>query len=177
MKKGSAILLLVVGLVQMAGDVVQRVGDYLAISPLSKFGAGTKGIAAATTASPAPKVFSAVRGLETYSTRFFLEWTDRDGIDHSMELTPEVNARIRGPYNRRNVYGAVLAYGPVLATDARTKPMFDSVAKYALCGEAPLLSELGIDPATVAGRVRVRLEPLPGTEMGDLPRVLEPPCP
>lgn len=177
MKRAAAISLLVLGLAQIAGDLLQRVGDRLSIGPASTLGAGVKGIAAATTASPAPKVFSVVRGLETYSTRFFLEWTDPDGMNHSMELTPEINSRIRGPYNRRNIYGAVLAYGPVLATDARTRPMFDSVARFALCGEAPLLKELGIEPASVVGRVRVRLEPLPGTEMGDLPRALEPACP
>ena len=71
MKRFAAPLLIVLGLAQMAGDV-------LGIVPL-------KAIAAATAASPAPRVFSAVRGLETYSTRFFLEWAGR-----RVELTPEV---------------------------------------------------------------------------------------
>ena len=44
---------------------------------------------------------------------------------------------------------------------------------YGLCGEAPLLRELGIDPRTVASPVRVRYVPLEGTDLGDLPRVLE----
>src|SRR6266550_5215120 len=117
-----------------------------------------KGIAAATGASPAPKVFSAVRGLETYSTRFFIEWKDKEGMEHSLELTPEVYSRLRGPYNRRNVYGAALAYGPVLPAELR-----DPVMKYALCGRAPLLRELGI---AAAGPVTIVLEPLPGTSLG-----------
>jgi hypothetical protein len=158
----AAVALLIIGLLQMTGDL-------LGLSWL-------KGLGAATAASPAPKVFSAVRGLETYSTHFFLEWTDRGGALHSLRLTPEIYARLAGPYNRRNVYGAVLAYGPVLAVDERARPMFTAVASYALCGEARLLRELGIDPASVQGRVRVRFEPLPGAEMGDLPRVLEAPC-
>jgi hypothetical protein len=157
----AAIALLIVGLLQMTGDV-------LGISAL-------KGIGAATVASPAPKVFSAARGLETYSSRFFLEWTDHDGKAHSLVLTPEIYGRLAGPYNRRNVYGAALAYGPVLSTDPRTQPMFQAVIRYAFCGEAPMLKELGIDSCAVAGRVRVRLEPIPGTP-GDLPRVLEPSC-
>ena len=139
----------------------------------------SKAIAAATGASPAPKVFSAVKGLETYSTRFFVEWDDRVGKAHSLELTPEVYARLKGPYNRRNVYGAVLAYGPVLSTDPNGKPMFDAVARYALCGNAPLLRELGVipnSPNSVAGRVRIRLEPRPGTDLGALPKSLEPTC-
>lgn len=163
MKKWAPVALLVLGLLQMAGDLLGL--------------AALKGIGAATMASAAPKVFSSVRGLETYSTKFFIEWTDTAGAAHSLALTPEVNARLRGPYNRRNVYGAVLAYGPVLSTDARTQPMFRSVAAYALCGEAPLLRELGLNPAEIAGKVRLRLEPRAGVELGDLPRVLEPACP
>jgi hypothetical protein len=165
-----AVGLLVLGLLQIGGDLLERAGMPTVGRPL-------KGIGAATTASPAPKVFSAVRGLETYSTKFYLEWTDHRGHEHSLLLTPEVYGQIRGPYNRRNVYGAVLAYGPVLATDPRTEPMYRSVARFALCGDAPLLRELGIDPGEVRGPVHVRYEPRPGADLGDLPRVLEAPCP
>jgi hypothetical protein len=161
--RAAAAGLLALGLLQMAGDVL----GFPAL----------RAIGAASGASPAPKVFSSVRGLETYSTRFFIEWTDVAGRPHSVRLTPELGARLQGPYNRRNVYGAVLAYGPVLSTDPVTRPLFESVARYALCGEAPLLVELGIDPAQVSGRVQIRLEPRPGAELGELPRVLEPPCP
>ena len=161
----AAAFLLVLGLCQMAGDLVERAVH----GPTGKV---VKGVAAATAASPAPKVFSAVRGLETYSTRFFLDWTDRSGAVHALPLTPEVYSRMRGPYNRRNVYGAALAYGPVLPAELR-----DPVVRYALCGQAPVLRELGVNPADVAGPVRVRYEPLPGTDLGDLPRVLEAPCP
>jgi hypothetical protein len=161
----AAIFLVVLGLLQMTGDLLERYVHAPA-------GRALKGLGAATTASPAPKVFSSVRGLETYSTRFFLEWTDHAGIAHSVQVTPELYGRLRGPYNRRNVYGAALAYGPVLPETLR-----DPVMRYALCGDAPLLRELGIDPLQVAGRVRVRYEPRHGTDLGDLPRVLEAPCP
>jgi hypothetical protein len=154
--------LLMVGLLHMTGDALNI--------PL------LKGIGAATVASPAPKVFSAVRGLETYSSRFFLEWTGRNGEQHSVLLTPELYARLAGPYNRRNVYGAALAYGPVLAADPRTQPMFQAVISYALCGNAPLLSELGVGSTDMAGPVRVRLEPREGTDTQDLPLILEAPC-
>ena len=161
MKIVAAILLLL-GLAQMAGDLAGW--------------AALKGIAAATGASPAPRVFSAVKGLETYSTRFFLDWNEAAGKPRSVEITPEVYSRLRGPYNRRNVYGAVLAYGPVLWNDPRGRPMFEAVARYALCGQAPLLRELGVDPATVKGHVGVRLVPRPGSDLGGLPLTLEPPC-
>jgi hypothetical protein len=154
-------LLTALGLLQMAAE-----------------GAGLpalRGLALATTASPAPRVFSAVAGLETYSTRFAVEWTDPDGEEHSLELTPEAYAGLRGPYNRRNAYGAVVAYGPILSSSPATSEMFASVARYALCGDAPLLRELGIDPEQVVGSALIRLTPLGSTV--PLPLVLEAPCP
>jgi hypothetical protein len=161
----AAVFLVVLGLLQMTGDLLEQYVH-------SPVGRALKGLGAATTASPAPKVFSSVRGLETYSTRFSVEWTDRAGGGHSLHITPEVYARLQGPYNRRNVYGAALAYGPVLPEGLR-----DPVMRYALCGDAPLLRELGIDPDQIAGPVRIRYEPLPGTDLGELPRLLEAPCP
>lgn len=157
-----AIALLVVGLLQMTGDLFHLTW--------------MKGLGAATAASPAPRVFSAVRGLETYSTRFYVEWVDVDGKDRSLEITPAVYARIKGPYNRRNIYGAALAYGPILSVDPRSRRMFAAVSSYAFCGDARLLSELGVDRASEAGRVRVRIDPLPGTNLGDLPHLLEVSC-
>ena len=155
----AAVCLVVLGLAQMVGD--------LAGVP------ALKGLAAATCASPAPKVFSSVRGLETFSTRFTLEWDEPDGRPGALVLTPEVYARLAGPYNRRNVYGAVLAYGPALATEPRTRPMFDAVLQHALCGARPLATELGLDPARLHTHVRLLYEPRPGSDMGGLPRVLE----
>lgn len=160
MKKAAAVLL-VIGLLQMAGDVLHL--------------PALKGLGAATAISPAPKVFTVVRGMECYSTRFYLDWTDHRGIARELPLTPELYARVAGPYNRRNVYGAVLAGGPVLATDEMLAAMFRDVSRYALCGQAPLLRELGIDPSDVAA-LKVRYEPARGATMGDLPRVLEVKC-
>lgn len=150
---GAAVFLVLLGTAQMLGDV-------LGFLPL-------KAVAAATGASPAPKVFSAVQGLETYSTRFFLDLGDR-----RVMLTPELYARIRGPYNRRNVYGAALAYGPVLPPALR-----EPVMRYALCGDAPLLREMGLR-ASMSPRQRpaVELEPLPGTSLGKLQTRFEAPC-
>jgi hypothetical protein len=117
-----------------------------------------------------------VRGLETYSSRFFVEWTDKSGVFHSTKISPENTAGLRGPYNRRNVYGAVLAYGPVLQSDPSVRPMFEAVSHYALCGDAPLLRELGIPVAEIQGAPRIRIETRPGTKAGDLPLELGPPC-
>lgn len=169
------------------GSQFERIGRTIAIGALALVGfaqmAGDifhvpalKAIAAATAASPAPKVFSAVKGLETFSTRYFVEWTDATGGPHSLEITPERYARLRGPYNRRNVYGAVLAYGPVLESDPHTRSVFNAVSNYALCGDAPLLRELGIPPEAANGSLRIRLETRPGVPPPDLPLIVRPTC-
>jgi hypothetical protein len=155
-----AILLLALGLSQMAGNLVGL--DLL------------RGLALATAAAPAPRLFSAVDGLEAYSTRFVLEWTDDAGRLQVLDITSEAYARVHGPYNRRNAYGAALAFGPLLAANPATRPVWESVARYALCGDAPLLRELGIDGPV--HNVRVRLEPRPGTDLAGRPHVLEAPC-
>jgi hypothetical protein len=156
------IALLILGLAQMTGAI-------LGLAPL-------KGLAAATAASPAPKVFSAVDGLETYSTQFFLEWTDLKDREHTLKLSPEVYSKLEGTYNRRNTYGAALAYAPIFAEDDRTRDMLIAIARYALCGDAPLLKEFGLDPTRIKGPVRIRLEPLAGTDPGDLMTEFVAPC-
>ena len=144
--------LLTLGLLQMTGDLLRI--PWL------------KATAAATGASPAPKVFCSIQGYEAYATRFFLEWIDEEDGFHSMPLGAEVAGCLRGPYNRRNVYGAVLAYGPVQPEELR-----DPVFTYAFTGEAPLLRELGLDPGRVR-RAWVRYEAQPGTDLGSRPRTL-----
>lgn len=156
------IALLALGMLQMTADLLHL--------------RALKGVAAATAASPAPKVFSSVRGLETYSSRFYVEWTDPEGSVHSTRIGPQNTAGLKGPYNRRNVYGAVLAYGPVLQSDPVTRPMFEAVARHALCGNAPLLRELGIPVREIRGTPHIRIEARPGTQAGDLPLEFEPSC-
>lgn len=155
------IALLALGMLQMTADMLHL--------------RALKGVTAATAASPAPKVFSSVRGLETYSSRFFVEWTDTSGVFHSVEITPQSTAGLQGPYNRRNVYGAVLAYGPVLRSDPAARPMFESISRYALCGNAPLLQELGIPATDTHGVPRIRVETRAGTAR-NLPLEYEPSC-
>lgn len=154
------------GLLLLVGGA-RMVGDVFGLRALTA-------VASATQASPAPRVFSSSQGLETYSTRFFVCWSDAQGVEHELELTPAVSARLRGPYNRRNVYGAVLAYGPVLASTDWGRPMIGAVMDHALLGERPLLRELGVDPEGVRA-VALRYEAVGGTSLGDLPARIEVP--
>jgi len=139
------VLLIGVGCAQMAGDVLQI--------PL------LKALGAATGSSPAPKVFTAQDGFETYANRFYLEWQDASGGKQTLELTPQSYSSMRGPYNRRNVYGAVFSYAPVLDANPLTRPMFRAVMNRSFCAR-PVISEIGV-PAEAGrhGPLRIRLEP------------------
>lgn len=162
MKNLAAALLLVLGLAQMAGD--------LAGAP------ALKGAAALTVASPAPKVFSAARGFETYSSQFEIVWNQDDGKEYRLPIDAERYASLAGPYRRRNVFGAAMSYAPVLGTDPKTAPMLEAVLKYAMCDEARLLKELGVPLLKIVGNPRVVLHPAPGTNTENLPTTFEAPC-
>ncbi len=158
-----ALVLLTIGLTQMGADL-------LGLTSL-------KGLASATMLSPAPKVFTSAKGLETFSTGFELVWHDPQGQRHNLHITQERYSRLQGPYNRRNTYGAALAYGPVLASSDKGRPLLDAVAQYGLCGEAVLLDELGV-PAHIRGdRVEIHYHHRPGAVPKTLPSVLEVTCP
>ena len=141
----SACMLVVLGCLQMAGDLSGN--------------RELRALGLATHASPAPKVFTSQNGFETFSSRFFIDWTDTGGATHSLEITPASYSGVQGPYNRRNAYGAALSYGPVLASNEKTRPMLESVMRHAFCGPAPLLHELFIPAADARGSLQVRLEP------------------
>lgn len=103
-----------------------------------------KGLAAATQVSPAMKVFTAHDGYETHAAQFALSWRNRDGVAHTLKLDPQTYAKLEGPYNRRNVYGAAFAYGPLLRQDPKLRAMQESVMHYALCKPGHLRSDFGI---------------------------------
>ena len=138
-------VLVVIGCVQMVGD--------LAGLP------ALRGIGAASAASPAPKVFTAQEGFETYSGRFYVSWQDPSGKAHELHLTPQVYANVAGPYNRRNAYGAALSYGPVLYDSELTRPMFNAAIQHTFCGNSSILKEIGIDRKQTTGRYQFELKP------------------
>ena len=136
--------------VLVGAGCVQMVGDVIGSRPL-------KGVGAALAMSPAPKVFTAHEGFETYSSRFYIDWKD-GGEAHTLQLTPSTYRAIRGPYNRRNAYGAALAYGPVLNASDTTRPMLNAVMEYAMCSPGVIAIELGIPRS--ADNMVVRLDPI-----------------
>lgn len=99
-------------------------------------------LAAVTNAAPAMKVFTAHNGYETFSSSYDLTIVLQDGSQESLTLNPTTYQGLQGPYNRRNVYGAAIAYGPILSTGKHTHSMWSATARYAFCDKAVLRHEL-----------------------------------
>jgi hypothetical protein len=110
-----------------------------------------RGIGAATAASPLPKVFSDVDGLETFASEFTLHYRDSGGVVRETRITPEFYGLLGGPYNRRNVYGAALSYAPRLPP-----PLWESVYCYALAPQGPLRTELALGAGATDISVTIR---------------------
>ena len=100
-----------------------------------------RGIGAATAASPLPKVFSDVDGLETFASEFTIRYRDARGTIGETRITPKLYGRLAGPYNRRNVYGAALSYAPRLP-----RSLWEPVFCHGVGRHGPLRSELGLGP-------------------------------
>lgn len=113
-----------------------------------------RGLGFATAASPLPLVFSHFRGVETFAARFELHVETPSGRKYRRKISSAVYSQLRGPYNRRNVYGAAIAYGPVLNQGTEPK-MVKSVLEYGLCSRGPLHEELKIP--TVVKRFSVKV--------------------
>jgi hypothetical protein len=118
-----------------------------------------RGIGALSGWAPFPKVFCDMDGYEGFTARFYLEGQTEEGEAFSVELTPEVYQGIGGPYNRRNVYGALLAGGPRLP-----QPLGDELMKRALRPGSRLWEELGL-PNEVK-TLQVRVVPREGAKEG-----------
>jgi hypothetical protein len=135
----AALALGVLATLQMAGDVL---GSRSVV-----------GIAAAWGFAPRPKVFSDVDGLEPFASTFTLRWEEPSGRRGELPLTPELYARLEGPYNRRNVYGAALSYAPRLPEE-----LWEPVFCHGLRVEGSLRRELDlpVDARYVSVEIRTR---------------------
>ena len=71
-----------------------------------------KGLGFASGSSPLPFVFSAYNGVETFSTTFELDITFKNGTNMIKMMDNKLYGMLDGPYNRKNVYGAIFSHGP-----------------------------------------------------------------
>jgi sterol desaturase/sphingolipid hydroxylase (fatty acid hydroxylase superfamily) len=111
----------------------------LAVGCISMLGytSGSKelrGIGFITGASPLPLVFSAYNGVETFSTYFnvTVHSINPDVNPVTLPLTSEIYSKISGPYNRRNVYGAMFSHGP-LFDNQQLIEIRDNILRHAVC--------------------------------------------
>lgn len=102
---------------------------------------GARNAAASTAAAPHPKVFCDKDGYEAFAMNFELIGEDFAGRTHYVAMTPDAYKRMQGPYNRRNVYGAALAFAPRMPVVQR-----DAVVEYAFHSNGDLRRELGLPP-------------------------------
>lgn len=103
-----------------------------------------KGLALASCIAPYTKVFCSAQTqdgekIETFSNRLELQYHLADGSTHRQKITPDTYQNIKGPYQRRNVYGAVLAYGPALP-----RQFCQHTLDYAFSPSQGILNELNI---------------------------------
>ena len=101
-----------------------------------------RGLGQMSAASPLPLVFSHFRGRETFAADFEVRLERTDGTMRTVALTPELYAKLDGPYNRRNVYGAVFAYGPALDRP-NERALVRDVVHYGFCDPGPVARRFG----------------------------------
>lgn len=114
MRKTLYIVVLAIGLLQIIGYLtkVKIIRD----------------LGVVTASSPLPIVFTEVKGVETFASDFFFQFTNQNGSLEKIKITPEIYSKFKGPYNRRNIYGAAISYGPVLP-----EKIWKAVLTYGLC--------------------------------------------
>jgi len=104
-----------------------------------------KSIGLATCAAPYTKVFCQAECLETqrvyetFAADFSVSYVTKEGNAETLRITPALYQKIKGPYNRRNVYGVVIAYGPALPEAMRL-----ATFRYALEDPGNVARELAI---------------------------------
>lgn len=131
----AALCITILGCAAMIGDLVGSLT--------------LKGLGAASTFAPFPKVFCDNQGLEGFASNFTIV-AHGPGGETLIPLTSELYARMDGPYNRRNVYGAVFSFGPKLPPE-----MWRSVFEHALGTDGTLRAEFNVPPDATNVAVRI----------------------
>ncbi len=115
-----------------------------------------KGLGLASGAAPYTKVFcqaydkSDGRAFETFAMDFELIYDIGNKRDQILTITPEIYQKMKGPYQRRNVYGAVLAYGPAMPSKLSQETLY-----YSLIAPGKVPSELGLPKNATHFRIRI----------------------
>jgi hypothetical protein len=124
MRKYLYLLVILIGLLQPIGYLLGN--------------KSIKGIGQASGSSPLPIVFTEVKGVETFASNFYIQFINNEGNNAEYQITPHLYSKLKGPYNRRNIYGCAISYGPILK-----KEIWESILNYGICGKV-LLKEMGL---------------------------------
>jgi hypothetical protein len=134
-RNAAAVGVIVIGLTQMTGDILGN--------------RALKGLGAATAMAPCPKVFCDMDGLEAFASSFeILAGGNESG---AIPITPELYSRFKGPYNRRNVYGAAIAAAPLLP-----ESIWRAVFSYGFRSNGPLRREFSLPEHTTRIDISIR---------------------
>ena len=100
-------------------------------------------LGAQSVAAPLPIVFSARRDAGSVSARFVLRVETALGETIEIHGGPGFHARIRGPFQRAQIYTAdMMQAHPVYLERYRAR---DTIVGFGICDRGPLARDLGID--------------------------------
>jgi hypothetical protein len=127
----------------IAIGLLQSIGYILHIKPIRQLGM-------VSGSSPLPLVFTDVKGVETFASDFFIQYQNKAGQWQEIQITPSLYAKLQGPYNRRNVYGAAISYGPILK-----QALWQAVFDYGFCKQVLIKEmQLPLDATNFAIRIK-----------------------
>ncbi len=113
-----------------------------------------RGIGFASATSPLPFVFSAYNGEETFSTIFELDIILKNGSHINQQIDNKLYGKLKGPYNRKNVYGAIFSHG-VFFDKENLINIRQQILEWGFCGGF-LSREFGIDEPIKTATISVR---------------------
>lgn len=114
-----------------------------------------RGIGIVSTASPLPFVFSSYNGIETFSTKLSMNGTFQNGTQCNFDIDHKLYSKLKGPYNRRNVIGAIFSHGPFFDNPNMIK-IRDQTLYWGFCKPGKLLEEFGIHDELKSVNIKVK---------------------
>jgi hypothetical protein len=114
-----------------------------------------RAVGTVTTMSPLPLVFSTYFRQETFATYFTLDIHTKNGSQIIIPMTRDLYEKIDGPYNKRNVYGAVFSHGPFF----RAPELIDlrhQILHYGFCQKNLDIGDIDIKNMTVIIKSKTR---------------------
>lgn len=109
-----------------------------------------RGLAFSTAASPLPLVFTKYNGVETFSTTFMADLYTTNNTKITIPIDYDIYSQIKGPYNRRNIFGAIFSHGPFFQTKELLE-LRNQILSYVICKNSLnfKLNDLQIKNATI----------------------------